>query len=86
MPRILLAISIAIAIVPSSARAECDGAGPAIAPGIVKDTVAGENGTVSKRGDAPTGGPAAPAPVKAKPLSRAQVRLAGSHLGIERAC
>jgi hypothetical protein len=82
MHRIILAAAAAVALAASSVHAECDGA----KPGIVKDSSTVENGTLSKGSSAPSGGADSPAPIKAKPLSRPQVRLAGGRLGFEHAC
>jgi hypothetical protein len=65
----------------SSARAECDGSSAEIS----KSTISGANGAATKEGAAPTGGTATPAPIKPKPLSRAQVRFAGGDFATQRA-
>lgn len=79
MRRVLLAVSIASAVVGTSARAECD----ASSTGVSKSTDCEGNGTA--RSAAPTGGAGTQAPVKTQPLSRPQVRLAGYDLHIRRA-
>ncbi len=81
MGRFVLAISMAFAVIVTTARAES--VGPST--GVSKSTVSGENGTVSKGSRAPSDGAGAPAPVKTQPLSRPQVRFAGYDLPMQRA-
>jgi hypothetical protein len=72
-----LFVSMGLSMGSAAFAAPAGARGDTTAPGVAQDAVAGESTITKKTGAGPTDGAVNSAPVKARPVSRPQVRFAG---------